>query len=82
MLVEYPKPSNNKIANVGSIHILLLHAATGFDEWRQQKDVSELKTLFFRSNRVILVRLYTTSSHKVKTSTICTNKHYANITTI
>lgn len=39
MLVEYPKPSDNKIANVGSIHILLIHAATGFDESRKQKDV-------------------------------------------
>jgi len=44
-------------------------------------DTSEPKTLFFRSNRVILMRLHTTSSHKAKISTICTNRHYANITT-
>ena len=48
---------------------------------QSSSDMSESKTLFFRLNRVILVRLYTTSSYKVKISTICTNKYYVNIIT-
>ncbi len=43
-------------------------------------DTSEPKTLFFWSNRVILMRLYTTSTLLRQISTKFTNEHYVNIT--
>ena len=47
---------------------------------QSSSDTSEPKTLFFWSNRVILMRLHTTSTLLHQISTKFTNKYYVNIT--